>query len=162
VHDYTAPGFEAYGRFLVETLKPTIDAEYRTLPGPRTTAVMGSSLGGVVSFHLAWQWPHVFGKAACLSSTFGWRDALRQRVLTEPKRPIELYLDSGWPQDNYEVTRDMRTLLIERGWVEGRDLLYFAFPQAAHDERHWAMRSHLPFQFFFGRAGERVELGQAA
>jgi len=38
--------------------------------GPADTAVMGSSLGGVVSFYLAWQWPDVFGKIACLSSTF--------------------------------------------------------------------------------------------
>ncbi|NJO12928.1 MAG: TonB-dependent receptor [Gammaproteobacteria bacterium] len=48
-YDYTRPGYEEYGRFLVETLKPAIDAEYRTLTGPRNTAVMGSSLGGLVS-----------------------------------------------------------------------------------------------------------------
>jgi enterochelin esterase-like enzyme len=59
---------------LVETVKPLIDAKYRTLSGPGDTAVMGSSLGGVVSFYVGWQWPEVFGKVACLSSTFGYRD----------------------------------------------------------------------------------------
>src|SRR5437762_3682610 len=62
--EYTAPGYEDYGRFLVETLKPLIDAKYRTLSGPAETALMGSSLGGVVSFYLGWQWPEVFGKVA--------------------------------------------------------------------------------------------------
>jgi predicted alpha/beta superfamily hydrolase len=149
--EYTRPGYEAYGRFLVEELKPWVDERYRTLPGPKTTGVMGSSLGGVVSLFLAWQWPGVFGKAACLSSTFGYRDDLAERIAREPRNPIELYLDSGWPGDNYEVTRNVRDLLMQRGYSFGRDLLYFAFPEALHDEQSWATRSHLPFQFLFGR-----------
>ncbi len=148
--DYTAPGSEEYGRFLVGALKPQIDSSCRTLRDPEHTGVMGSSLGGVVSFYLAWQWPEVFGLAACMSSTFGWRDDLRERVLAEPKRDAKIYLDTGWPGDNYEVTRDMRSLLVSRGYREGVDLLYLAFPEALHNERYWAMRSHIPFQFFFG------------
>lgn len=157
--DYTRPGYRDYGRFVVERLKPAIDAEFRTLPGPESTAVMGSSLGGVVSFHLAWQYPEVFGMAACMSSTFGWRDNLAERVSTEPRRPCRIYLDSGWPADNFEVTRNMRDLLRRRGFREGGDLHYFAFPEALHNERHWAMRAHLPFQLFFG---ERQALPAAA
>lgn len=149
--EYTLPGYGPYGRFLVHALKPRVDAEARTLAGARQTAVMGSSLGGVASFYLAWEWPDVFGSAACLSSTFGWRDDLRGRVEREEKRPVRYYLDSGWPRDNYEVTRDMRAVLRSRGYREGEDLLYFAFPQARHDEHSWAMRSHIPYQFFFGR-----------
>lgn len=44
-----------YGRFVVETLKPLIDAKYRTLSDPANIAAMDSSLGGVVSFYLGWQ-----------------------------------------------------------------------------------------------------------
>lgn len=149
--DYTQPGYDAYGRFLVQALKPHVDLDFRTLTGPQHTAVMGSSLGGVVSFYLGWQYPHVFGMAACMSSTFGWRDDLRQRVVREPRRNLRIYLDSGWPRDNYEVTRDMRTLLHDRGFREGIDLHYYAFPEATHNERAWAMRCHLPFQLFFGQ-----------
>jgi len=74
--DYTHPGYEAYGRFVAQTLKPQIDATFRTLGDNMHTAIMGSSLGGVASLDLAWRWPGVFGLAACLSSTFGWRDDL--------------------------------------------------------------------------------------
>jgi len=112
---------------------------------------MGSSLGGVVSFYLAWQHPEVFGMAASLSSTFGWRDDLKDRVAEEPRRNVRFYLDSGWPQDNYEATRDMRALLVRKGYREGRDLFYLGFPEALHNEAHWAMRCHVPFQFFFGK-----------
>lgn len=148
--EYTRPGYRDYGRFLVEQLKPAIDAGHRTLPGPESTAVMGSSLGGVVSFYLAWEHPEVFGMAVCMSSTFGYRDDLRERVAAEAKRPVRFYLDSGWPQDNYEVTRDLRMRLLGRGYEEGRDLHYLAFPEALHQEKDWALRAHIPIQLLFG------------
>jgi len=148
--EYTSPGYEDYGRFLTETLKPLIDVRYRTLPGPTDTAVMGSSLGGVVSFYLAWRWPKIFGKAACLSSTFTYRDNLLERVAEEPKRDLKIYLDSGWPGDNYEATRAMRDRLIWKGYYPGSELFYLAFPNAEHHENAWATRSHIPFQFLFG------------
>jgi enterochelin esterase-like enzyme len=152
--EYTHPGYEAYGRYMVTQLKPAVDAMLRTLPGPQNTAVMGSSLGGVAALYLAWQWPEVFGKAACMSSTFTYRDDLFERIASEPKRHVEIYLDSGWPRDNYEVTRSMRDLLARRGYEFGRDFLYFAFPGAAHGEKDWALRCHLPLQFFFGKTPE--------
>ncbi len=148
--DYSQTGYGAYGEFLAQRLKPHIDATFRTLDGPEDTAVMGASLGGVVSLYLAWQWPDVFGMTACLSSTFGWRDDLQARIRTEANRDIRIYLDSGWPQDNFEVTRDMVALLLSRGYEYGRHLLHFAFPGARHDEAAWAVRSHIPFQFLFG------------
>ena len=149
--NYTKPGYERYGRFVAESLKPELDREFRTLPDPSNTAVMGSSLGGVVTLFMAWQWPHVFGMCAAMSGTFGWRDDLRERITDEPKRAIRIYLDSGWPRDNYETTRNMRALLKHKGYVEGRDLFYLGFPEALHDETHWAMRCHIPFQFLFRR-----------
>ena len=149
--EYTLPGYEDYGRFLVETLKPLIDAKYRTLAGPADTAVMGSSLGGVVSFYLGWQWPDVFGKVACLSSTFTFRDDLIERVQAEQKRNIKIYLDSGWPRDNYEPTRAIRDRLLWKGYSPGSELFYLAFPEAKHNEMAWAERSPTPFQFLFGK-----------
>ncbi len=149
---YTAPGYVDYGRALVEELKPWVDENYRTLRGPEHTAVVGSSLGGVVSFYLAWQHPETFGAAACLSSTFSFKDDLLDRVARETKRPIRLYLDSGWPRDNYEVTLAMRNRLVARGYRLGADLVHYAFPGARHGESAWATRLHMPFQYLLGPA----------
>jgi enterochelin esterase-like enzyme len=148
--DYTHPGYAAYARFVVGTLKPWIDRTYRTLPAARHTGAIGSSLGGVAALHLAWSHPEVFGMAACLSSTFGWRDDLRERIASGSKPPIRVYLDSGWPQDNYEATRDLRALLVARGFREGVDLHYLAYPGARHDEAAWATRLHVPVQLLYG------------
>ena len=90
-------------------------------------------------------------KIACLSSTFTYRDNLLDRVSSEPKRQIQIYLDSGWPGDNYEATRSMRDRLIWKGYRPCSELFYLAFPEAKHDENAWAARSPIPFQFLFGK-----------
>ena len=152
--EYTKPGYEAYSRSLVTEVKPYVDGQFRTLSGRRYTIVMGSSLGGVVAFYLAWVFPQVIGNAACLSSTFSWRDDLIERVRhddIETRRELRIYLDSGWPRDNYEATLSMASALVERGFVLGRNVHHFAFPFARHDETSWASRCHLPLQLFAGR-----------
>lgn len=160
MRDYTQAGYGAYARFLVHKLKPLIDHHLRTRIAPEDSVVMGSSLGGVAALHVAWEHPEVFGRVACLSSTFGRMDDLFQRIATEPRRRLLVYLDSGWPRDNYEATNAMRDLLVSRGFRLGVDLLQFSFPEGTHNERSWADRLHLPFQFFFGRAW-RAQRGES-
>jgi predicted alpha/beta superfamily hydrolase len=149
--EYTKPGYEAYGRSVVEEIVPEANRQLRLIGRRGETAVMGSSLGGVVSFYLAWQWPDVFAAAACLASTFSHRDDLIDRVLAEPKRASKFYLDSGWPGDNYEVTLAMALALQSRGYVPGVEFLQLAFPHHAHAEADWGSRLHLPLQLFWGR-----------
>ncbi len=148
--EYTKPGYEAYARALVEEVKPEVDRRIRVLTSPRETGVIGSSLGGVVSFYMAWEYPTVFGYAACLSSTFSHKDDLIDRVLSEPKHPSKFYLDSGWPGDNYEVTLAMAMALGRRGYRVREDFLHLVFPLEEHDERAWGRRLHLPVQLGLG------------
>ena len=148
--EYTKPGYEAYARSIVEELVPAEQLFLRTTGNRLDRTMWGSSLGGVVSFYTVWQYPEVFGGAVCMSSTFSYKDDLIERVLSEPKRNVGFYLDSGWPGDNYEVTVAMALALVSRGWRYGRDLIYLCFPHAAHDEKAWGMRLHLPMQLFTG------------
>lgn len=150
-HDYTEPGCDDYAQFLRTKLVPHVERFYRTLDGPDKRVVMGSSLGGVISFYLAWHHDDVFGRAACLSSTFGYDNRLFRAVEdAKRKRNIKLYLDSGWPGDNFEVTKAMANLLISRGYGLRDHLHYVAVPQATHDEHAWSERLHLPFQYLLG------------
>jgi predicted alpha/beta superfamily hydrolase len=148
--EYTKPGYEAYARSVVEEVKPAIDAKVRTLTSPHETIVLGSSLGGVVSFFMAWEYPDVFGLAACMSSTFSHRNDLIDRVLSEPPRQTKFYLDSGWPDDNYEVTLAMAMALSRRGYAPRQDFVHLMFPLEEHDEHAWGRRLHLPLQLALG------------
>lgn len=151
--EYTKPGYEDYARSVVEEVQPVVARELRVLDSRKETAVIGSSLGGVVSFYMAWQYPEIFGYAACMSSTFSYKDDLIERVLSEPKSPAKFYLDSGWPEDNYEVTLAMAMAFVQRGYRVREDYLHLVFPLEEHDEEAWGKRVHLPLQLGLGRTG---------
>jgi predicted alpha/beta superfamily hydrolase len=144
--EYTKPGYEAYARSVVEELKPEVEGRFRVFGSPRETGVIGSSLGGVVSFYMAWEHPQAFGFAACMSSPFSHRDDLIDRVLSEPKHTSKFYLDSGWPGDNYEVTLAMAMALSQSGYRLPEDFLHLVFPLEEHDERAWGRRLHVPVE----------------
>lgn len=163
--DYTKPGYEAYGRSFVAEVKPFIEERFRTLKGRENVMLMGSSLGAVVSFYLAWEYPSIIGSVACLSGAFSYRDDLLERVQTESiakRRNLRFYLDSGWPQDNYEQTLDMAYALCGRGFALGRHVHHLVFPRAHHTERSWAARCHLPLQLFSGTLSRLVDLPPSA
>jgi enterochelin esterase-like enzyme len=51
-----------YARFLIEELMPAVNQKFRTRTGPENTTVMGSSMGGLISFWLCWKYPGTFGR----------------------------------------------------------------------------------------------------
>ena len=59
-----------YADFIVNTLKPEIDKSFRTLSDRRNTAVMGSSMGGLISHYMGLQYPDVFSKVGVFSPAF--------------------------------------------------------------------------------------------
>ena len=68
--DYGGGEGEAYMEFVVKTLKPYIDANYKTLKDKANTAIIGSSMGGLISHYAALKYPDVFGKVGVYSSAF--------------------------------------------------------------------------------------------
>jgi predicted alpha/beta superfamily hydrolase len=157
--EYTSPGYVDYARSLAEEIIPLAESKLRIGKDRRHRSVWGSSLGGVVSFYTVWQFPEVFGVAVCMSSTFSHKDNLIERVMTEPAPDVAFYLDSGWPEDNYEVTMAMAMALVSRGWKYGHNLFHLCFPHAQHNESSWAMRLHLPMQFINGAVARAARFG---
>jgi predicted alpha/beta superfamily hydrolase len=58
---------DAYVRFIIETVKPFIDNEYRTMPQRETTGIAGSSMGGLIALYAGLKHGDVFGKIGVLS-----------------------------------------------------------------------------------------------
>jgi len=147
-----------YIRFLIEQVKPAVDARYRTLSEPADTALAGSSMGGAISLQAALLRPDIFGAAACMSPALMFRDAAGKGYLDlinqQGKREIRLYLDSGTagPQgDGVEATRALVEALRFVGWRDGADLLHYVDEGAVHNERAWRARLHRPLQYLFGK-----------
>ena len=136
-HDTTN---DPYKRYLIEVVKMEIDTNYRTLPSPTHTTILGASMGGLCAFTLAMNHPDIFSACICMSPAFWYVDrtnttafdiARSHRSASEgstsppPTRPRRVYIDSGdGVGDNCYETRLMRDLLTECGWREGEEFQY--------------------------------------
>ncbi len=131
-----------YARFVVTELKPFIDSRYLTLPGPRHTGMVGSSMGGLVALYFALWHPREFGHIAALSPSLWWDDrtVLREFSRLRRKPDVRLWLDMGTAEPGWEVVRLFRDTLAGKGWREGADLAYREVAGAAHHEAAWAAR----------------------
>ena len=67
---------DEYVEFLINTLKPFIDGNYRTLADRENTGITGSSMGGFISHYAALKQPQVFGKAGVFSPSYWISDSV--------------------------------------------------------------------------------------
>jgi predicted alpha/beta superfamily hydrolase len=136
-----------YARFLVEEVKPFVDATYRTLPDAADTGVGGSSMGGLISLHLCRWRPDVFGRCAAMSPSLWWDDAAYLRSFggeTDWLRRCRIWLDMGGREGATEASRRgnvrrARALarMLRRA---GADFHYHEDPHGGHDEAAWGWR----------------------
>ena len=165
-----------YARFLIEELLPRVNASFRTLTGPGNTAVMGSSMGGLLSFYLVTHHPEAFGACGCESTHFPLSEAVVAQVFpgvpvsaapdTTPYiiRDIQsglnaprsaryrfdygsLGLDSAYAPTHEAVRR----WLLAQGRIEGRDFVVRRYQSATHNEASWRARLDDPLTFLFGK-----------
>jgi predicted alpha/beta superfamily hydrolase len=145
----------AYMKFIVSELKPFIDLTYRTLPDRMNTAVAGSSLGGLISFLLVWNYPDIFSGAACLSPAFKISNI---DVVSDVenyagvKKPIKIYIDiggAGLEEMLQPGVNAMLSALKDKGYKEEEDLYYFRDKNAEHNEKAWAKRDWRFLEFLF-------------
>ncbi len=149
---------EAYARFLVRTLKPIVDREFRTRPARADTAIAGSSLGGLVSLYAFIGYPDTFGAVAALSPSLWFaRGAIFRWARGRRFDGGRIYLDVGGrePARTARDARRMRDLLVSKGYVPGSTLAFVEDPEGGHDEASWARRFRAAFPFLV--AGHPVE-----
>lgn len=151
-----------YGEFIVKTLKPLIDDKYRTKPGRKSTAIMGSSMGGYISIYIGTKYSDVFSMVGAMSTSV-WveekklMDTIRESRL---KYPMKWYLDVGTNEAG-----DRRKRILNRGYVDGSVRVYGALREkglsdddvrlliddgAFHNEKEWAKRLPEALEFLFG------------
>ena len=86
---------DAYLDFIVSTLKPHVDLNYRTKSSKKNTGIMGSSLGGLVSFYAVLKYPETFGKAGVFSPSFWFSEEIYTFAKQAKKSKAKLYFLCG-------------------------------------------------------------------
>ncbi len=86
-----------YMNWLVNTLKPFVDENFRTLPDRKNTIIAGSSMGGLMALYAVTVYNHIFQRAACLSPSL-WvapGKVLEMVARAHIRRDTTVYMDYG-------------------------------------------------------------------
>ncbi|HET8750530.1 MAG TPA: alpha/beta hydrolase-fold protein [Sphingomicrobium sp.] len=163
------PLSDGYLKFLVQELKPAIDRRFNVKTDRADTAIMGSSMGALISLYAIDEYPEVFGAAGMMSthwplvinpdntpvsdedyeivsSAF---ERYLSPALPDP-RTHKLYFDHGSETldavySRYQVRVD--AVVNRRGYRQWESTLSLSFPGQKHNEISWASRLAVPLQF---------------
>jgi len=149
---------DRYLGWIAGPLKSWVDASFRTRMGRDDTAIIGSSMGGIMSCYAFIERPDVFGRAGCVSSH--WPAVDPRRVSSDSAAVAALW--DAWfaaklgKPDGRRVWMDHGTATLDAyyapyqqvidarfaasGWQKGRDWQSKVYEGAEHEENAWAAR----------------------
>lgn len=142
---------DEYANFIVNTLKPYIDDNYRTLPEREHTGIMGSSMGGLISFYTSIEFQNVFSKAGVFSPSFWFSDNCYAHVESTGKQEdMRIYLLAGG-SEGFTVVPDMLMMyntLLNNGF-NSEELFYLVPPDGTHSEWFWKREFRQAYEWLF-------------
>ena len=164
------PLSDGYLKFIVEELKPRIDREFRVKRDRANTAIMGSSMGGLISLYAINEYPKVFGAAGMVSTHWPlFLPANEGQSITDEEYEVvssafERYLIPALPSpkshkvyfDHGSETLDavyaryqkrIDAIVAGRSYRQGVNWISRNFPGQAHNEKSWASRVDIPLRF---------------
>lgn len=131
----------AYVNFMLNVVKPYVDSHYRTFPGRKDTAVIGSSMGALISDYAIHRYPDVFAKAALFSPAYWvatpevFKEAHRRRLPADAR--VYLYVGGQEGEEALNDAQKMYALLKEDGSPPSQGLTLHVEPAARHNEAAW-------------------------
>ena len=126
-----------YVDFLVNTLKPFIDAKYRTKKGPEYTFTAGSSMGGLVSLYAVMQYPNVFGGAGIFSPAFWLTPQLyldADKFVTNSSPKLFFYAGGNESSSMVNDMNKMADIFYKKSNYQMRRITN---PVGQHNEKYW-------------------------
>jgi len=145
---------KAYLEDMVNVVMPWVEKNYPILKGPEHTAMMGASMGGVISLFAGFEYPDIFGRIGSLSGAYYVSQKAFLNYLKGPfkKVPSVFYLDVG---DHEEGLSSKTTYVQVHNEIDEAlnpykpKMKYQSkiIPGGVHNERAWEQRlpDILPF-----------------
>ncbi|SET12665.1 alpha/beta hydrolase-fold protein [Hymenobacter actinosclerus] len=141
---------DKYVDFMVQTLKPYIDANYRTLTGREFTGVAGSSMGGLISTYAALKYPLVYGRVGVFSPAFWFAEQpLFTYLRQHPPRPDTRFYFVAGATESATMAPLMRAVhdSLAKAGVPAANLSYRAVPDGQHAEWFWKREFAAAYQW---------------
>ena len=129
-----------YMDWLVDTLKPYIDSNYRTLSDRKYTIIAGSSMGGLMALYGATVYNHIFQRGACLSPSL-WvapGKVLEMVARAHIRRDTTIYMDYGeLEMFNHVATQESMIATAHLLLTKRVNLAFRIVPGGNHSEASW-------------------------
>ncbi|QOR73918.1 alpha/beta hydrolase [Cruoricaptor ignavus] len=132
-----------YIRFITDTLKPFVDANFRTLKEREFTGIGGSSLGGLISIYSGFLYPEVYSKLMIFSPSL-WVEPRNNFPMVGFRKPFDLkmYIYGGEREGSRMVARIKRFVKTMQRWEYKNffkmDVKVSINPEGEHNEFYWS------------------------
>lgn len=137
---------KAYLDWMVQELKPLIDAKYPTLPDRENTAIGGSSMGGLMSLYAVTAFNDVYSRAACLSPSIWFATRSLDRLIRDAQfaQDTVIYMDYGSREMAHHDNMRKQYAAVTSRLLEKQVLLTSRIvPNGDHCEACW--EEQIPF-----------------
>lgn len=163
------PLSDGYLKFLVKELRPMIDQRFNVKTDRANTAIMGSSMGSLISLYAIDEYPQIFGAAGMMSTHWPLFMKPDGKSVSDEEYEVvssafERYLAPSLPDprthklyfDHGSETLDaiyaryqdrVDKVVARRGYRQWANDLSLSFPGEKHNEISWASRVAVPLQF---------------
>ena len=141
---------KVYSDFVINEVMPFIKKRFPVSRHREDHIVAGSSMGGLMSFQMAYENPNRFGGAICMSSAFHRKLSNILNIVKENKKQplnVKFYIDTGElekdkedGEDIYSLFFEMKKLMEDKGFTEDNNLKCYMHKGAQHNEKAWAQR----------------------
>ena len=159
-----------YSAFLAKEVMPFVSQNYRTAKGTENTLLGGSSLGGLITLHVAMTTPGVFG-GVLIESPSLW--VSNRQILREARGPRlwphKIFLaigtrEVGRDEKDRQTVENVRELerILRRSGLDDRRLRVEVAEGGTHSEYAWATRFPGALQFLLGLQPPGAKTGVAA
>lgn len=137
-----------YADFLVQTLKPFVDKNYRTKRNKKNTSIAGSSMGGLISLYTVLKYPKVYGSAGIFSPAFWTASGIDSLVIQKAgKVRSKLFFYAGGKEGETMIP-DMQRIEKEIKKISKSPIKEVIDMEAKHNEAVW--RKYFPVFYEWG------------
>ena len=150
---------KAYCNFVINEVMPFMKKRFPVSKKREDHIIAGSSMGGLMSFQMAFEHPDKFGGAICMSSAFHTKlSDIMNKVKNSEHVPlnVKFYIDTGefeiveeehMDENIVTLYEQMVELLKQKGFREDINLKSYFHKGAKHHEKYWAERLDIPLKF---------------
>ncbi len=135
---------DSFLSFITTTLKPHVDATYRTKKNAKNTSIVGASLGGLMAFYAVIKRPDVFNNAGAFSASFWFNPEIYDLVkMTSLKKRLRFYFVVG-SEEGKDMTKGQKRMiaLLKTKKVKPKQYRNIVAKDHNHNEALW--REYFP------------------